>query len=307
MYGSGIMIKIKEFNDKEKEIYDLSMKKEEDLEKIDYLLKHGASSNAVEITKYNDDNVEEELLFTMCMQDSNFDNLKLLKIFIDNGLDIDKYINNIFDALLFTYDENNYIDMTKLILKTIKNKDNIDLNISLESIGLEESYNNCCTKDHKYANKLSIIYEMIQNFKDNKDPNKYFDYDKILNQEIKDIDLFCKDLKIDFDNKLISSDIDLIIKCDDTLTILNKYIFVNNNEVTSKYERIYDDNRFLQNIKKNLIHEKIEKIELKNKDISSFSKVTQCITMIIIYLSNNKKIIIDLDESLNNMRIRFKK
>ena len=52
--------------------------------------------------------------------------------------------------------------MTKLILNNLKDKQNLNQEKSLTGIGTEESYNNCCVVDHKYANVLSTIYEMIE-------------------------------------------------------------------------------------------------------------------------------------------------
>lgn len=50
----------KVFNEFEEEIYNICFKEEVDYDRIDYLLKHGASANACEITEWEDGEVEEE-------------------------------------------------------------------------------------------------------------------------------------------------------------------------------------------------------------------------------------------------------
>lgn len=164
-----------------------------DYNKIEYLLKNGADANAVEITKYNND---EELLLVQCWLDVQFnrrcdENGKrieidpdfCIKLFIDNGLNVDKYVNHIFGDIQFTYDDKNYIEMTKLILNNLKDKNSLILEESLEGIGWEEGYNNCCEIDHRYANVLSTIYEMIEKYPEGNDPNKYFNCHRIIGQK----------------------------------------------------------------------------------------------------------------------------
>ena len=73
--------------------------------------------------------------------------------------------------------------MTKTILNHIKNKDNINFENSLDDIATEASYNDCCVQNHKYANNLSLVGEMIEKFsKNGSNPNNYYECDKILNQ-----------------------------------------------------------------------------------------------------------------------------
>ena len=197
---------IKTFNKEEKEIYDICCSDNVDYDKIEYLLKNGADANAVEITKYdNADKNEEELLLVQCWLDGQFNRrcdedgnkietdpdfcIKLLKLFIDNGLNVDKYVNHIFRDIQFTYDDKNYIEMTKLILNNLKDKNSLILEESLEGIGWEESYNNCCEVDHRYANVLATMYEMIEKYPEGNDPNKYFSCDKIIGQKIEDVQI----------------------------------------------------------------------------------------------------------------------
>ena len=312
---------IKKFNMEENEIYKICCSENVDYARIDYLLKNGADANAVEITKYdNQQEVDEELLLIDCWLDGQFNRrvsedgkeiigdpdfcIKLLKIFIENGLDLDKYANQIFGSIHLTYDDKNYIDMTKMILNNIKNRKIIDLKESLSGIGIEESYSNCCDVNHRYANVLSTIYEMIEKFAEGKDPNKYFICEKIIGQKINKVEIYCKDLKIDFSNKLISDDFDIFIDCDnDRLNILNKYIFVNNNDIDSKLARVEEKNRFEKKINKYIKNETIEDIQFYNEAIPAKISSEYNITRIEIIISNNKKIIIKCDESLSFMKI----
>ena len=113
---------------------------------------------------------------------------------MDNGLDVDRYVNHIFRDIQSTYDDKNYIEMTKLILNKLK-KSSLDLKKALEGIGSEESYNNCCEVDHRYANVLSTIYEMIEKYSEGNDPNKYFICNQIIGQKVENVQMYCKDLK----------------------------------------------------------------------------------------------------------------
>lgn len=316
------MKNIQTFNKYENEIYDICCSENVDYEKIDYLLKNGASANAIEIDEFDNGEVDEMLLLVQCWLDGSFHisvcenkelaqnsdfNIKLLKIFIDNGLDCDKYADNIFSHIHFTYDEKNFLDMVKLILNNIKDRNNVDLRASLSTIGLEESYQNCCEADHRYANIISTVYEMIEKYTQGKDQNKYFLCDKVVGQRIKKVSIFCNDLKVDFQDKLISDDFDIFIECDeDRLTILDKYIFVNNNDIETKFERIYSENRIEKSMNEYCAGEIIEDIIILNEQISTKSKTENNITKIIIKLSNDKRITINMDESLSFMKLTIK-
>jgi hypothetical protein len=222
---------------------------------------------------------------------------------MDNGLDVDRYVNHIFRDIQSTYDDKNYIEMTKLILNKFK-KSSLDLKKALEGIGSEESYNNCCEVDHRYANVLSAIYEMIEKYSEGNDPNKYFICNQIIGQKVENVQMYCKDLKVDLSNKLISDEFEIFIQCDeDILNIFNKYIFINNNDIKSKFERINEENNFEKEINKHLKNEMIENIKFYNEEIGSRPRTQNNITRIEILISNNKKIIINLDESLRFMKI----
>lgn len=312
---------IKSFNKEEREIYNMCCSDNIDYGRIDYLLKNGADANALEIIKYNNQKEnEEDLLLTQCWLDGQYHRrfdedgnqidtdpdfcIKLLKIFIENGLDIEKYINHIFANIQFTYDDKNYIEMTKLILNNLKNIQNLKLKRALEGIGTEESYNNCCEVNHRYANVLSTIYEMIEKYPEGNDPNKYFICDQIIGQKIEKVQIHCKDLKVDLSNKLIADEFEIFIQCEnDILDIFNKYIFINNNDIKSKFERIDEENNFEKEVNKYLKGETIENIKFCNEEIWSRPRTHNNITKIEISISNNKKIIINLDESISFMKI----
>lgn len=313
------------FNKFEKEIHDMCINNKIDYERIDYLLKNGASANAIETTEWDNGEIEEDLLLTQCWLDSYVDengekkvdedfNLKILNIFIDNGLDIDKYVNHIFENIHFTYDDKHYVQITKTILNHIKNKDSINLESSLNGIGTEESYNNCCTQNHKYANSLSTIYEMIEKYYEkNLNPNKYYECDKAINQKIKDIKIFCKDIKLDQPRTLICDDIDIFIECEeDILCILNKYIFVNNNDIMSEYELldktsdVTKDNAFGHSILEYAQGEKIIEISFTDCPVNSAPKTTIHTTVIDIKLTNDKAIRIKTDEAASFMKVILK-
>lgn len=279
-------------------------------------MKNGASANAVEIYESKNDERDENLLLIQCWLDANYeydelsdgeieDNcfIKLLKIFIENGFNIDKYVNDLLENIHFIYNEKQYIDMTKIILNKLKNKKYLDSEDVLSNISIDESA--CyCDGEPKQANELSTIYEMIDGYTKGKDVNKFFNYEKVIGQRIKNINIYCDDLKVDFSNKMIAKGIDIFIECEnDTLTIKGKYIFVDNNKAKSDLEKLYEGNRFETQLKKSIIDKKITKIELLNEEICAKQKEEKNITKIVITLDNNKKVTIDADEALTNMKI----
>ena len=317
---------VKEFNEFEKEIDKICSEGKVDYGRIDFLLKNGASANACRVTKYDDDDIDEDLLLTECWyyggsfsEDGNRERdddfcIKLLEIFINNGLDVDKYVNNLFGNIQWTYSDKYYVEMTKIILNNLKNKENLDLEEALSGIGAEASYNDCCEQDHKYANTLSTIYEMIEKFYEKGlDQNKYYKYDKIINQKIKNVKIFCKDVKIDQPRNFISDNIDIFIECEkDTLCIRNKFIFVNNNEVTSDYEPLKEtnfitkDNAFGHSLQEYTQNEKIIKISFDDFAINSAPRTIGHVTVITIELTNNKAIKITMDETGSFMKVILK-
>lgn len=311
---------ISKFNSYESEIYNLCCNQKIDYERIDYLLKHGASANAVEITKFNDGYEDKELLFVECILADKYScedyipiidkkfYLKLLNIFIDNGLDLDKYADLILLNIHFTYDDKLCIEMAKTILNHIKNKDNINFESSLDDIATEVSYNDCCLQNHKYANNLSIVYEMIEKFsKNGSNPNNYYECDKVLNQTINNVKIFCKNIKIDQLKKFICEDINVFIECEkDVLCIENKFVFVNNNDIISNYDLLEGENSFGNSLKEYVKNEKILDIIFKDCPIKTDYTSTVHTTIIIIKLTNDKYIKIKTDETVSFMKILLK-
>lgn len=82
-----------------------------------------------------------------------------------------------------------------------------------------------------------------------------------------------------------------------------KYICINNNEIKTNFERINEENNFEKRINNYLKDELIEDIQFLNEEIWSATKIQYNVTRIEISISNNKKIIINLDESLSFMKI----
>lgn len=320
------MSAINEFNKFEHEIIEICSRQRVDYDRIDFLLKNGASVNACIVTKYSSDDIEEDLLLVECWRNANFlsdDNerkidddfyLRLLKIFIDNGLDVDKYANVLLSNIQYTYNNKYYIELVKVILNNLRGGRKLNFDESLDAIGSEESYQNCCMQDHEYANTLSTIYEMIEKFSEKGlDPNKYYGHNRIIDQKIKDTKIFCKDVKIDQPRKFICDEIEIFIECEfDTLCIINKFIFVNNNKIESDHEplaatnRINSENFFGNSLKEYTQNEKIIKIEFNDLSIKSAPKTTIHCTVITVKLTNNKIMKIGTDETASFMKITLK-
>ena len=60
---------IQTFNEKEKEIHRIACEQKVDYEKIDWLLKNGASANAIEISQYENGETDCNLLLVQCWLD----------------------------------------------------------------------------------------------------------------------------------------------------------------------------------------------------------------------------------------------
>lgn len=161
-----------------------------------------------------------------------------------------------------------------------------------------EIYNICCSENVDY-DRIDYL------LKNGADANaieiaKYNNQEK-LNEELLLVQCWLDgafNRRIDFSNELITADCNIFIDCEkDRLSILNKYIFVDNNDIESKFERIDKDNRFEKKINKYLKNEIIEDIQFYNEEISSKPHVKNNITRIEI------KISIKCDESLCFIKI----
>ena len=66
------MSAINEFNKFEHEIIEVCSRQRVDYDRIDFLLKNGASANACIVTKYSSDDIEEDLLLVECWRSANY-------------------------------------------------------------------------------------------------------------------------------------------------------------------------------------------------------------------------------------------
>lgn len=306
---------LRKFNEKENEFIKVFGKSKIDYNALKKLVDDGLDVNSYEEIKCDNNNIEKTSLFEECIlekQDDKADYIEFLKFMDDNGFDFKKYANDFFSIMQFTY-SNQMIDMTKYVLSKVKPSD-LDEETCLSGIGTEESYQNCCTHDHKAGNNLATVYEMIEKFINNSfDPNKYYDYSKIYNQKLNKAKIHCDDVKIDQPKSFICNNFDIFIDGDrDRLCILNKYIFVNNNKILTEYKpltqtsEVTKDNAFGHSLEDYILNEQIEDILFKDRPISSAPNTTYHTTCITIKLTNNKEIKISSDETASFMKIVLK-
>ena len=121
------------------------------IEKVKELFESGANPNAMEYDEsdksdkgFNDDTYYSTF-FSECIfeaQGKSPDLYDLLKVFIEYGLDIEKYGSSIISDFHFIFENSDIYEMTKLMLNSAKNK--IDVGEAQAGIGTEESYRNCC-------------------------------------------------------------------------------------------------------------------------------------------------------------------
>jgi hypothetical protein len=275
------------FNEKEQKIIELIRNNNVDLNLISDLLQHGAdcnASNGVEEDNYVG-SLFSECIFEALKNDiSVFD---LLKCFVENGLDLDKYGSSIIADLHASFTDENIIEIIKYILDNAKTK--LDVNNGIRMFKLESEYlSDSFSEYDEKANTIDTIAFMLEEYKFGNDYNAVYLYTEIIGQTVRDISV---DDTIKASNKnymmvdLKNRDINTFIKCDrDTLCIYNtNTCYINNN-----YSNLLEvEDPFVNYLKNNIIGSTITKIEFEH----TFEKVGfrdfQSSRNVKIYFSNN--------------------
>lgn len=260
-----------------------------ELNKIQNLIDKGADLNkTVEF--------DEELggsFFCDCLEicDNNIDTLPLLKLFIKNGYNIDKYGLNILEDIRFFNHNKSVIETAKFILNNFSNK--VDLSEAIEAVETEASYNCCTEKDDFSSNYLYTLCDVLKHYHNNENFDNVFDMEKIKGQKVLDISISGKLEKHDDDTVFIDENpndisVKMIIKCEkDTLIIKDTdYVCINNNEKFVKEESSY-----VSLLKDNIVGEIIEDINFEHYSYKVGDNSYAQGRNASIILSNSKRII----------------
>lgn len=167
------------------------------IEGLDWLLKNGGNVNAQE-----DETVEDGYIlyspFQNIIYNYKFERtsnlLEILKCFIANGLDVEKYANSIISDFHFIGDKSqDAYEMTKLLLNSLQEK--INLEVAKEGIESEISWLVCTYPDEgydnpmDYANYLDGIMKILENYEQGKEYNSIFPCDDAIGETFKKISI----------------------------------------------------------------------------------------------------------------------
>lgn len=278
------------FNDKEREILELVHNNNVDIEKINNLFKEGANANASNGIVEDEyiGNLFSECIFEALPNDINI--FELLKCFVQNGLDLDKYGNSIIGDLHATFVNNDIIEIVKYILDNVSKKINVEYAIEMFRLEAEYLSDDFSIYDEK-ANLVDTVAFMLEEYMYGGHYKEVYDYSKIIGQEILEVTVdnsvstSTKDyLMIDLKTK----DINTIIKCsNDVLCVSNSTTaYINNN-----YKKSYSvDNSFIKQLNETIKGEKIEKIEFEHTFERMTFKSFKSSRNIKLYFSNNKEL-----------------
>lgn len=299
--------------DLENKILELVDSEVIDIEKVRGLFEMGANPNALECleSEVTSDYEYWFTFFNKCIfaaYNKNPDLYSLLELFIEYGLDVNKYGPSIISDLHFIHKNNDLVKMTKLILSHIDKNTNVEQ--ALDGIATEASFLNAGFGDDEYdderSNYFDTIYDILVWYENNKDYTKIYDYHKMIGKKVNDVNIFgniieIEDSKLIAELKQVNESLFTLIKCNDgVLKIIDEYkVYVDNNEFINM-----SDNSFTELLKKELIGETIDNIDFEHKvyhegmEFFSYRYVS-------IYFSNNKKLKYKLIHKKNIIEVEF--
>lgn len=283
-----------------------------DILKIRELFDKGANPNALENDKpdkgFNDD-IYYSTFFSECIfvaQEKAINLYELLKVFIEYGLDLEKYGSSIISDFHYISESNDIYEMTKLILNSTKNK--IDVGEAISGIGVEASYINCCLDEIENRDELSNylfgLAVLLELYKENKPYNGVYSINKNINQKF--INMKIKGDFVEVNNKKISvksekdrcSMLTNIQMEKDFLIVEDNYgVYINNQDMNE-----YNENVFTKNVNEYLKDEKIVEIKFKHYDVRIKPKVCKQGRVVTIEFTNGKKLVFE-EDVINGLEI----
>lgn len=294
----------------ENEILKLVNKKNIDIMKVTELFEKGANPNALEYDK--PDSIYYSTFFSACIfeaQEKEPNLYELLKIFIEYGLDIEKYGASIIGDFHFIFENSDIYEMTKLMLNSAKHK--IDVGQALSSIGIEESYRNCCLDEmpdrDESSNELFGLYELLEAYKNEKNYNGFYRLNLKPNQKFINIKVKGDFVEINENKIAVKSEKE---KCcmtskiqmeNDTLIIEDNYgVYINNNDNDE-----YEENEFTRKANKYFADEKIVEIKFKHYEVEINPTSRAQGRVVTILFTNDKKLVYeeDVDNKLETIEI----
>ena len=281
-------------NKLENDILNLVNRKNIDVRKVNELFKSGANPNALsndEVETFNSCSYYSTF-FSECIfesQENTPDLFPLLKCFIENGLDVNKYGPSIIGDFHFIHGNSDIYKMTKYMLNHMDKNNPVEQ--ALDSIGTEESYYNCSLKNDFASNELASIYELIKAFSKGNEFNNIYSWKTIIGEKVKEINISGTNCIID-DNTFIcsslNSEMKTLIECESNkLYILdNDIAFVNNSALIDNKSK-----KFSKYLTDNLKGEVIENVCFEHTEFIDAPRSYIQDRNIIISFSNNKKIL----------------
>ncbi len=163
---------------KENEIVNCIDRDKINIGKVDRLFKEGADPNYID---------DDECLFVSCIwnaADYHPDLYPLLKCFIENGLDVNRFANEILGEFIFINDKkSDLLAMAKLILNNINGK--ISLAKALDSIDGEASYYRVSFEHEQVrVTRLVTLSKILHAYQDDEPYDNIFYYDRAIGQKL---------------------------------------------------------------------------------------------------------------------------
>ena len=300
----------------ENKILRLVDNKEIDISKVRELFEQGANPNALEYEdpdKGFDNVIYYSTFFSECIFEAQLkapDLYELLKVFIEYGLDIEKYGASIIGDFHFIFENSDIYEMTKLMLNSIDKKINVES--ALANIGTEESYRNCCLDEmpdrDESSNELYGLYELLDAYKEGKSFNSFYRLNLKPNQKFIKLKLkgdFVEissnkvSVKSEKGNCCMKSKIDME---KDTIIVEDNYgVYINNQDVDK-----YEENEFTDKANQYFANERIIEIKFKHYEIEINPKSFAQGRVVTILFTNDKKLIYkeDKDNKLEIIEIQ---
>ncbi len=279
------------------------------VERLDWLLKNGANVNAQEDEEVENGYVLDSLFQNILYnynEKSKCNLLELLKCFISNGLDLNKYGNSIISDFHYIHDKNQKTyEMTKLILNKFQEK--TDVKVAKYGIGGEVSWlvctypNDIYENPDDYANYLDGIMKILENYEEGKEYNSVFPCDDVIGETFKQINISGNVYKVTKERieykpiKGRNTQLWTKIQLGEKILVIedNYWAYIDNSN------KIQETNIFTENADQYFKYEKL--IEIK---YNHYYKQGGCGRLCEFVFTNNKRLVYGIDDDLEFVEIK---